>query len=139
MGKEELAMQWPDGARIAVMVTVMFEAWPEGKGPPYGPMASGLRESCGTARSLKMLMSDGRPFYRTFFPLAYAQECARVLGLNREPWPPAFDARSEMHHFAFEVPDLWWCQAAKQFQQAREHGENHGHRQPGARDIAGRA
>ena len=44
VNQHEAAMQWPEGARIAVMVTVMFEAWPEGKGPPYGPMASGLRE-----------------------------------------------------------------------------------------------
>lgn len=28
---------WPSGARLAVMVTVMFETWPEGKAPPYPP------------------------------------------------------------------------------------------------------
>ncbi len=37
-------LSWPGGARIAVMVTVMFESWPEGKAPPYSPMASPLRE-----------------------------------------------------------------------------------------------
>lgn len=26
---------WPDGKRIAIAVTAMFEAWPEGKWPPY--------------------------------------------------------------------------------------------------------
>jgi peptidoglycan/xylan/chitin deacetylase (PgdA/CDA1 family) len=35
---------WPNGTKLAVMVTVMFEAWPEGKAPPYSPMASPLRE-----------------------------------------------------------------------------------------------
>lgn len=25
---------WPDGSRIAVALTVMFESWPEGKWPP---------------------------------------------------------------------------------------------------------
>jgi peptidoglycan/xylan/chitin deacetylase (PgdA/CDA1 family) len=35
---------WPNQAKIAVMVTVMFETWPEGKAPPYSPMASPLRE-----------------------------------------------------------------------------------------------
>ena len=35
---------WPNGAKLAVMVTVMFETWPEGKAPPYSPMASPLRE-----------------------------------------------------------------------------------------------
>jgi peptidoglycan/xylan/chitin deacetylase (PgdA/CDA1 family) len=35
---------WPNKARMAVMVTVMFETWPEGKAPPYSPMASPLRD-----------------------------------------------------------------------------------------------
>jgi allantoinase len=35
---------WPRGAKLAVLVTVMFEAWPEGKSPPYSPMASPLRK-----------------------------------------------------------------------------------------------
>lgn len=35
---------WPNEARMAVMVTVMFETWPAGKAPPYSPMASPLRE-----------------------------------------------------------------------------------------------
>ena len=26
---------WPNGSRIAVALTVMFETWPEGKWPPY--------------------------------------------------------------------------------------------------------
>ncbi len=26
---------WPDGSRLAVALTVMFETWPEGKWPPY--------------------------------------------------------------------------------------------------------
>ncbi|MCX7151571.1 MAG: polysaccharide deacetylase family protein, partial [Proteobacteria bacterium] len=60
MGKDELAMQWPDGARIAVMVTVMFEAWPEGKGPPYGPMASGLREGTLDLQSVAWAHYGGR-------------------------------------------------------------------------------
>ncbi|MBI2091247.1 MAG: polysaccharide deacetylase family protein [Deltaproteobacteria bacterium] len=35
---------WPNGSRIAVLVTVMFESWSEGKAPPYSPMTSPLRE-----------------------------------------------------------------------------------------------
>ncbi|MGE3302275.1 MAG: polysaccharide deacetylase family protein [Hyphomonadaceae bacterium] len=35
---------WPNGGKIAVIVTVMYETWPEGKSPPYSPMASPLRE-----------------------------------------------------------------------------------------------
>jgi peptidoglycan/xylan/chitin deacetylase (PgdA/CDA1 family) len=38
------ALRWPGDARLAVMVTLMFEAWPDGKAPPYSPMASSMRE-----------------------------------------------------------------------------------------------
>jgi len=34
---------WPDGKRIAVTVTVMLETWSEGKAPPYGVQATGLK------------------------------------------------------------------------------------------------
>ncbi|WP_270934549.1 polysaccharide deacetylase family protein [Falsiroseomonas oryzae] len=35
---------WPGEVRLVVMVTIMYEAWPEGRTPPYSPMASGLKE-----------------------------------------------------------------------------------------------
>jgi peptidoglycan/xylan/chitin deacetylase (PgdA/CDA1 family) len=34
---------WPNDAQIAVLVTVMFESWSEGKAPPYSPMTTALR------------------------------------------------------------------------------------------------
>lgn len=57
---QELKYQWPNGARIAVMVTVMFESWPEGKGPPYGPMASALREGTLDLQSISWAHYGGR-------------------------------------------------------------------------------
>lgn len=41
MAREELA--WPNGKRIAVAVTVMFETWSEGKAPSYSVQATSLR------------------------------------------------------------------------------------------------
>jgi len=52
--------EWPNGARIAVMVTVMFETWPDGKGPPYGPMASALREGTPDLQSVSWASYGGR-------------------------------------------------------------------------------
>jgi peptidoglycan/xylan/chitin deacetylase (PgdA/CDA1 family) len=34
---------WPNGARLAVLPTVMFESWSEGKAPPYSPMTTSLK------------------------------------------------------------------------------------------------
>ena len=53
-------MKWPNGARVAVMATVMYEAWPEGKGPPYGPMASALREGTLDLQSVSWANYGGR-------------------------------------------------------------------------------
>ena len=42
------------------MATVMFEAWPDGKGPPYGPMASALREGTLDLQSVSWANYGGR-------------------------------------------------------------------------------
>lgn len=34
---------WPDHKKIAVLLTVMFEVWSDGKAPPYSPMTTSLR------------------------------------------------------------------------------------------------
>ena len=34
---------WPNDKRLAVMVTIMFEIWSEGKAPPYSPMTTALK------------------------------------------------------------------------------------------------
>lgn len=57
---EQKLAPWPKGAKIAVMVTVMFESWPEGKGPPYGPMASSLREGTLDLQSISWANYGGR-------------------------------------------------------------------------------
>lgn len=85
----------------------IWAVWLAVMGVLVDPLPAGMRF---------MVLNYGQPFYRTFYPLAYAQECARVLGLNRDPLPAALAARLEMAHFAFQIPDLWWCQAFKQFQ-----------------------
>jgi peptidoglycan/xylan/chitin deacetylase (PgdA/CDA1 family) len=37
------AFQWPNGARIAVVMTCLLENWSEGKGPPFSVQTTGLR------------------------------------------------------------------------------------------------
>jgi peptidoglycan/xylan/chitin deacetylase (PgdA/CDA1 family) len=41
MGKA--ALTWPDGKRIAVLVSVLFESWADGKAPSYFPRTSPLK------------------------------------------------------------------------------------------------
>ena len=51
---------WPGGANVAVMATVMFETWPEGKTPPYSPMASPLREGVVDRQGISWAEYGGR-------------------------------------------------------------------------------
>ncbi|MBR0646673.1 polysaccharide deacetylase family protein [Plastoroseomonas hellenica] len=51
---------WPGGAHVAVMVTVMYETWPEGKAPPYSPMASALREGVVDRQGISWAEYGGR-------------------------------------------------------------------------------
>jgi len=50
------SQRWPNNAKIAVLMTVMFESWSEGKAPAYSPMTSPLRE--GTVDRLGMSWAE---------------------------------------------------------------------------------
>ena len=45
---ENVISHWPDHKKLAVLVTVMFEVWFDGKAPPYSPMTTSLKP--GTPR-----------------------------------------------------------------------------------------
>lgn len=50
---------------------------------------------------------------RGFFPYVYALESARMLDLKWGRLPPELESHSELTHFAFKVPDLWWVHIAE--------------------------
>lgn len=87
---EQALPPWPNGARIAVMLTVMYESWPEGKGPPYGPMASNLREGTLDLQSVSWANYGGRTgiwrLMRMFEKFGVkATICANAKSLERFP------------------------------------------------------
>jgi peptidoglycan/xylan/chitin deacetylase (PgdA/CDA1 family) len=88
--KQTPLYDWPGKARVAVMVTVMFESWPDGKGPPYGPMASALRDGIPDLQSASWAHYGGRTgiwrLLRLFdeFRLR-ATICANAKALERFP------------------------------------------------------
>ena len=54
------ASTWPNGKKIAVSVTVMFEAWTEGKAPSYSVQASALKSGVADAASQAWATYGGR-------------------------------------------------------------------------------
>jgi len=83
---------WPNGARVAVMPTVMFETWPEGKAPPYSPMASPLREGVVDRQGISWAEYGGRTgMWRLLeiFEKAGVKStvCANARAVERYPEP----------------------------------------------------
>jgi peptidoglycan/xylan/chitin deacetylase (PgdA/CDA1 family) len=40
---QNMLSHWPNNERVAVLITVMFEVWSDGKSPPYSPMTTSLK------------------------------------------------------------------------------------------------
>lgn len=104
------AIRWPNGARLAVMITVMFESWPEGKGPPYGPMASGLKEGTVDLQSIAWAHYGGRTgiwrLARIFESFGVpATICANAVSIERFP-----DAARALVAAGHEIAGHGWTQ-----------------------------
>src|ERR1035437_249995 len=56
----EILSAWPNGKKIAISVTVMFEAWSEGKAPSYSVQASALKAGVADAASQAWATYGGR-------------------------------------------------------------------------------
>ena len=87
---EQAIQAWPRGAKLAVMATVMFEAWPEGKSPPYSPMASPLRDGTVDRQGISWAEYGGKTgiwrLLRLFDELGIkATVAANALALERFP------------------------------------------------------
>ncbi len=58
--RDPLVTAWPGGEKLCVMVTVMYETWPEGMAPPYSPMASALRDGVTDRQGISWAEYGGR-------------------------------------------------------------------------------
>lgn len=94
---------WPNNARLAVLVTVMFESWSEGKAPPYSPMTTALKP--GTTDLLGVSWSEygGKTgiwrFMRLFDEFQiHATVCASGNAVERYP-----EAAQELHKKGHEL------------------------------------
>ena len=98
-----LSYEWPGKARVAVMVTVMFESWPEGKGPPYGPMASGLREGTLDLQSVSWAHYGGRTGIWRLMRLFHKFDVKATIGANAMSLERFPDAAKELARAGHEI------------------------------------
>ncbi len=83
-------MHQKSNAKLTVLATVMLEAWPEGKAPPYGPMASNLRDGTLDLQGISWAEYGGRTgiwrLMRLFDELGVkATVCANAHALEKFP------------------------------------------------------
>jgi peptidoglycan/xylan/chitin deacetylase (PgdA/CDA1 family) len=100
---QALSYEWPSKARVAVMVTVMFESWPEGKGPPYGPMASGLREGTLDLQSVSWAHYGGRTGIWRLMRLFHKFDVKATIGANAMSLERFPDAAKELARAGHEI------------------------------------
>jgi allantoinase len=77
--------EWPDKARIAVVVTCLLENWSEGKGPPFSVQTTALKPGTPDRASMTWGTYGGR---------AGAWRLLKILDENRIPATFAANARS---------------------------------------------
>ncbi len=70
------AFQWPNGARIAVVVTCLLENWSEGKGPPFTVQTTALKPGTPDRASMTWGTYGGR---------AGAWRLLKILDENKVP------------------------------------------------------
>jgi peptidoglycan/xylan/chitin deacetylase (PgdA/CDA1 family) len=92
---------WPERNKLAVMVTVMFEVWSEGKAPPYSPMTTALRPGTPDLLGISWSQYGGRAgiwrFMRIFDEIGIkATVCLNAKAA--EDFPRAVKALHERGH-----------------------------------------
>ena len=98
---EAPSYRWPNGARLAVMLTVMFEAWTEGKAPPYSPMTSPLREGTLDLQGIQWAEYGGRTGVHRFLRIFESFGVHATFGINAraaELFPGTVQAVAESGH-----------------------------------------
>ena len=84
-GASKNAFAWPNGARMAVVVTCLLENWSEGKGPPFTVQTTALKPGTPDRASMTWGTYGGR---------AGVWRLLKILDENRVPATFAANARS---------------------------------------------
>ncbi|HEX2928179.1 MAG TPA: polysaccharide deacetylase family protein, partial [Candidatus Binatia bacterium] len=93
--------QWPSGKKMAVMLTVMFEVWSEGKAPPYSPMTTSLKPGTPDLLAISWSQYGGKTGIWRFMRIFDGTDVKATVCLNAkaaEMFPDAVKALRERGH-----------------------------------------
>ncbi len=100
---EQRISQWPDNKRLAVMVTIMFEVWSEGKAPPYSPMTTALKPGTPDLLGISWSQYGGKTGIWRFMRILDDTEIKATVCLNAKGAELFPEAVTELHRRGHEI------------------------------------
>jgi peptidoglycan/xylan/chitin deacetylase (PgdA/CDA1 family) len=94
---------WPDHKKVAVLVTVMFEVWSDGKAPPYSPMTTSLKPGTPDLLGISWSQYGGKTGIWRFMRIFSELEIAATVCLNARCAEVFSKAVKELQHRGHEI------------------------------------
>jgi hypothetical protein len=88
---------------MAVLVTVMFEVWSEGKAPPYSPMTTSLKPGTPDLLGISWFRYGGKTGIRRLMKILDDTEIKATICLNAKAAELYPDAVKELHRRGHEI------------------------------------
>ena len=95
--------RWPNNERMAVLVTVMFEVWSEGKAPPYSPMTTSLKPGTPDLLGISWSQYGGKTGIWRLMKILDETQIKATICLNAKAADLYPDAVKELHRRDHEI------------------------------------
>ena len=98
---EKTITSWPNNKKLAVMVTIMFEVWSDGKSPPYSPMTTSLKPGTPDLLGISWSQYGGKTGIWRFLRILDDTDIKATVCLNAkaaELFPQAVKELSKRDH-----------------------------------------
>ena len=100
---QQTISSWPGNKKLAVMVTVMFEVWSEGKAPPYSPMTTSLKPGTPDLLAISWSQYGGKTGVWRFMRIFDDAEIKATVCLNAKAGELFPEAVTELHKRGHEI------------------------------------
>jgi peptidoglycan/xylan/chitin deacetylase (PgdA/CDA1 family) len=95
--------QWPNDKKLAVLLTVMFEIWSDGKAPPYSPMTTSLKPGTIDLLGISWSQYGGKTGIWRFMRIFTDLGIAATICLNARCAEVFSEAVKELHRRGHEI------------------------------------
>lgn len=100
---QKLITRWPNDEKIAVMITIMFEVWSEGKAPPYSPMTTALKPGTPDLLGISWSQYGGKTGIWRFIKILDETEIKGTVCLNAKGAEDFPEAVKELNRRGHEI------------------------------------